>query len=1293
MPEIKNINGLNFKNVVESSISDKNITFAGHSLVEGKKGEKYYEFYIPSGAKDVSLEIVKIKENENGKFIPDGKLDSTLIEHNNGQMKVWTVPVNDENQLIAYKFKINGKEHNDVGTKTEGNYTLAILPNRVPLSTPHQIYHLMPDSFNKPNGIEKTDKNGLLVTRKHFNKLGGNLQGITQKIEKGYFDGISRIMTTPIFGQDNVSSHGYWTTNPYQVTETMGTFEDFKNMQISLYKKGMGLIADGAFVNEGIQGVHIRDIMMYGEKSPYMNWFKLQDFSANGLRFGVLPKEIDNKKAQGNWEIKVVNSPLVYEIDKNGYPTKNNGKKNPDYKPEKPTYIQLYDKRLVNQDFINNEETTNVYPIKRLNDNNEITNYKDSVQPLVFRVSTEEVKQKFEKYKELKNQLNEMPKFRETLCDWNNFKLTSSDQDGTILLWDGNKDVLKLQFDNPDVRKYVLGVGKYWTDTVDKTLTEHTANSLFESLKGKKDSVEIKAVIDELTKSGLLPEKAMSTVDETAIQNVLKGEYDLKFPNLSEKIEDNIKEFPTEAVEFQPEVISILSDPAVKENLDVVYNLAGKFVENAINSDKNLKSQLFKEGTNDLSDDGKLIYRLLNDDIAKYIEITALSGVKPVIVEGKIKYDINKVKEGITKNINLSAPTHKETAENLIDRFKEGVTVLGYNSENKEDITKLIKTRIANLDINSIKLAKMILGRTESGLDWRIDASKDIADIDSVRSGEKTYKEAFDEVKDFWACFNKTIRQYNPKAYTIGELTNVGDLLKASSSKNPKEAGRFSEFMKKRSEDKNLGNFKNTVSSEAELIRKTGFTTQTNYSYLFSTPARFVHGASESNFGNDTNVKLSKFLDDVFSEYMKSGQIDNILYSHASPGNHDKPRAFHGFTLNISEFLKGNHYKDNQDAYNKLFSFIDPGITKSEKDFWTNKSVNEKADAVISSFNGKDWLIDPNNENTPFIKKGITDSEYKKFVSSYKQLKEKYLSDNADADNSKKMTMALKNAVYNSFEKSTEFKKLSKDQNEALKEAVENLSKGGITNDQNLAYKTREQFGTRPFEQNWEDIIKIAKETTSFDGVDLKKLEKDIHTEFLKPAISKYKAMMSILVGLPCNPTIYAGDELGMTGFESECKNVYVHNRNRLNFERTESGNDYMPEIADMKKFVFNAMSLRNDPRFKPLVNGEPVVLSTSTAKIDAVYRYNSESDVIAVFNTNGFNNLRNSTLEEDKKTFKVNLKNLTDKDISLEGAEFKAVKAGETKEQNEEYIVKDDQLCRKDGGSIEINGPAMYFY
>ncbi|MFA6989912.1 MAG: hypothetical protein WC197_07565, partial [Candidatus Gastranaerophilaceae bacterium] len=55
--------------------------------------------------------------------------------------------------------------------------------------------------------------------------------------------------------------------------------------------------------------------------------------------------------------------------------------------------------------------------------------------------------------------------------------------------------------------------------------------------------------------------------------------------------------------------------------------------------------------------------------------------------------------------------------------------------------------------------------------------------------------------------------------------------------------------------------------------------------------------------------------------------------------------------------------------------------------------------------------------------------------------------------------------------------------------------------------------------------------------------------------------------------------------------------------------------------------------------------------------------------------------------------KNLTDKDISLEGAEFKAVKAGETKEQNEEYIVKDDQLCRKDGGSIEINGPAMYFY
>ena len=49
-----------------------------------------------------------------------------------------------------------------------------------------------------------------------------------------------------------------------------------------------------------------------------------------------------------------------------------------------------------------------------------------------------------------------------------------------------------------------------------------------------------------------------------------------------------------------------------------------------------------------------------------------------------------------------------------------------------------------------------------------------------------------------------------------------------------------------------------------------------------------------------------------------------------------------------------------------------------------------------------------------------------------------------------------------------------------------------------------------------------------------------------EPAVAKASMIMESLGGLFGNPTMYGGDEMGMTGYEEKAKNVYLQNRNAL---------------------------------------------------------------------------------------------------------------------------------------------------
>ena len=67
------------------------------------------------------------------------------------------------------------------------------------------------------------------------------------------------------------------------MSNSIGNIDNYSSLQKKLFKNGMNFVSDGAFVNEGLEGVHFKHMLKWGEKSPYYNWFR-----ANGLQSGPL---------------------------------------------------------------------------------------------------------------------------------------------------------------------------------------------------------------------------------------------------------------------------------------------------------------------------------------------------------------------------------------------------------------------------------------------------------------------------------------------------------------------------------------------------------------------------------------------------------------------------------------------------------------------------------------------------------------------------------------------------------------------------------------------------------------------------------------------------------------------------------------------------------------------------------------------------------------------------------------------------------------------------------------------
>ncbi|MBS1535918.1 MAG: alpha-amylase [Bacteroidetes bacterium] len=150
------------------------------------------------------------------------------------------------------------------------------------------LYFLMTDRFCNGNPKKEIYFNRTKPTAKLRGFEGGNLRGIIQKIDEGYFDqlGVNVIWFTPIVEQihDGVDEgtgltygfHGYWTRDWTALDPNFGSKKDLAELVSKAHAKGIRIMLDGVINHTGpvteVDTVWPSDWVRTGPQCAYNNY-------------------------------------------------------------------------------------------------------------------------------------------------------------------------------------------------------------------------------------------------------------------------------------------------------------------------------------------------------------------------------------------------------------------------------------------------------------------------------------------------------------------------------------------------------------------------------------------------------------------------------------------------------------------------------------------------------------------------------------------------------------------------------------------------------------------------------------------------------------------------------------------------------------------------------------------------------------------------------------------------------------------------------------------------------------
>lgn len=138
-------------------------------------------------------------------------------------------------------------------------------------------YQIFPERFrngNLSNDPPDTVPWGSRPTRENY--MGGDLQGIMDKLEYLTNLGINCLYLTPIFQAS--FNHKYATIDYFSVDEHFGTLDDLKRLVRMCHERGIRVILDGVFNHCGYYFEPFQDVIKKEENSRFKDWFLIESF-------------------------------------------------------------------------------------------------------------------------------------------------------------------------------------------------------------------------------------------------------------------------------------------------------------------------------------------------------------------------------------------------------------------------------------------------------------------------------------------------------------------------------------------------------------------------------------------------------------------------------------------------------------------------------------------------------------------------------------------------------------------------------------------------------------------------------------------------------------------------------------------------------------------------------------------------------------------------------------------------------------------------------------------------------
>lgn len=166
------------------------------------------------------------------------------------------------------------------------------------------IYLIMPDRFS--NGDPSNDRiagmrDQSLNRDTVFNRHGGDLKGVQNKLEYLHNLGVTAIWLNPVL-ENNMptrTEHGYAFTDHYKIDPRLGGDKAYKKLIYEAHKKGIKIIQDAVYNHVGLYHFTVQDLPM---KNWLHQWPKYTNTTyKDQVLFDPYSSNIDRKKMLDGW--------------------------------------------------------------------------------------------------------------------------------------------------------------------------------------------------------------------------------------------------------------------------------------------------------------------------------------------------------------------------------------------------------------------------------------------------------------------------------------------------------------------------------------------------------------------------------------------------------------------------------------------------------------------------------------------------------------------------------------------------------------------------------------------------------------------------------------------------------------------------------------------------------------------------------------------------------------------------------------------------------------------------------